>query len=388
MINMQNKILKNFEKAQKGAVIIETPEKKIHFFQGKDSGPEAHWKIKDWSVVLNILKKSDIGLGESYIKNHWETTDLPRFLSYCSVNLPYLTDFNSSGFLNKISFYLYNNFLKRNTKKGSQDNIHFHYDIGNDFYNLWLDPTMTYSSALRRNSNETLQEAQLNKYDRILSKIEETTKLEGCRILEIGCGWGGFATEAVKKNAVVTGITISQKQYDFAKHRLGEKSTILYKDYRDVSGVFDAIVSIEMFEAVGEKYWSSYFQKIKESLAKGGKALIQTITIQDDLFDRYCRDSDYIRHYIFPGGLLPSKKIFCQYAKKYNLRVNEVFEFGQDYAWTLRQWLKNFKSIEGKLIKSGYSPQFIRSWEFYLGLCIAGFETQRTNVVQFELIND
>jgi cyclopropane-fatty-acyl-phospholipid synthase len=241
---------------------------------------------------------------------------------------------------------------------------------------------MTYSSALRCSSNDTLETAQLNKYGRII----DTLSLEGKNVLEIGCGWGGFAEQAANAGANVTGITISNEQFHFAKNRIGSKANILMQDYRDIKKKYDHIVSIEMFEAVGERYWSTYFSKIKESLTKGGRAIIQTITIRDDVFNAYRKNSDYIRHYVFPGGMLPSKNRFYNEVNNAKMDVASVLEFGQDYAWTLKQWLNAFVDVRNNLTNLNYSPYFLRAWEFYLSMCIAGFETKRTDVVQFEIV--
>ena len=243
---------------------------------------------------------------------------------------------------------------------------------------------MTYSSAIRNNEQDSLHQAQLNKYHRIINKLD----LQGKNTLEIGCGWGGFAHEASNFGADVTGITISDKQYNFAKKRIGNKANILLQDYRDVKGKYDRIVSIEMLEAVGEKYWQTYFNQIKKSLLSSGKAVIQTITIDDDFFAQYRKNSDYIRHHVFPGGMLPSKSKFCANANKARLHVNEIFEFGHDYAWTLRKWQDNIKNQKDKLLALNYSEEFLRAWDFYLSISIAGFLCGRTNVIQAEIFND
>ena len=212
--------------------------------------------------------------------------------------------------------------------------------------------------------------------------------MSGKNTLEIGCGWGGFASEASSIGADVTGITISDSQYDFAQKRIGNKANILLQDYRDIKLKYDRIVSIEMFEAVGEKYWQTYFNQIKKSLSSGGKAIIQTITIADDFFSQYRKNSDYIRHHVFPGGMLPSKSQFRTKANKAKLYVNEIFEVGHDYAWTLRRWQENIKTNKEKLATLNYSEAFYRAWDFYLSISIAGFLSGRTNVMQVEIIND
>jgi cyclopropane-fatty-acyl-phospholipid synthase len=377
-----NEFIKAFEKNKIGGITICTPDNLVYNFQGEQPGIDCDFIIKDWLVIDAIIKRGDIGLGETYCQNLWESSNVAKFLSYCSLNLDYIKNSGSATLLNRILFYFFNNFTRLNTKHGSKKNIIEHYDIGNSFYKMWLDPTMTYSSALRCSSNDTLETAQLNKYGRII----DTLSLEGKNVLEIGCGWGGFAEQAANAGANVTGITISNEQFHFAKNRIGSKANILMQDYRDIKKKYDHIVSIEMFEAVGERYWSTYFSKIKESLTKGGRAIIQTITIRDDVFNAYRKNSDYIRHYVFPGGMLPSKNRFYNEVNNAKMDVASVLEFGQDYAWTLKQWLNAFVDVRNKLTNLNYSPYFLRAWEFYLSMCIAGFETKRTDVVQFEIV--
>ena len=374
---------KLFEKAEIGDLTIRTPDDKILKFQGSKKGVSADWIIKDWSVVMMCIKRGDIGLGESYVAGLWESSDLVSFLLYCSVNLHNIQNNGNGGFLERVLFYLYNNFVRMNHKYGSKKNISDHYDISNDFFKLWLDPTMTYSSAIRSNHNDSLEQAQRNKYHKIINTVD----IKNRSVLEIGCGWGGFAAEAIENGADFTGITISDNQYAFAKQKLGNKAKILVKDYREINNRYDTIVSIEMFEAVGERYWSTYFSKIKESLNNGGRALIQTITINDFDFEQYKKNSDYIRHYVFPGGLLPSKKVFCKSVQDAGMTVGRIFEFGHDYTWTLKQWLNNFINAKNKLITMDYKDSFLRSWQFYFSICIAGFESGKTNVMQVEIIN-
>jgi cyclopropane-fatty-acyl-phospholipid synthase len=376
-------IKKLLAKADIGSLDLYTPENVMVSFKGSKPGPVADLHIKDWKMVDMVIKRGDIGLGEAYHEGLFESSDLMSFLNYCTRNVDSIENRGNGSFLNNMIFYFYDQFLRLNTKYGSKKNIVKHYDIGNDFYKLWLDPTMTYSSALRKNDNENLQEAQINKYQRIIDNLDIKNK----SVLEIGCGWGGFANEAIKSGADITGITISDQQYHFAKDKLGNNAKILMQDYRDVTSKYDRIVSIEMFEAVGEKYWPIYFNQIKNSLVKGGRAMIQAITIDDNVFDRYRKTSDYIRHHVFPGGMLASKERFALEVQKAKLDLVEVFEFGQDYAWTLREWHKNFMAQKALLLSMHYSPVFLRAWEFYLSICVAGFESHRTNVMQVEIIN-
>lgn len=376
-------IKKLFENANIGRLTIYTPnDQEVNFF-GSELGPIGELKIYDWKIMDMVAKRGDIGLGEAYHMGLWDSSNIADFLTYCSVNISKIGNSGNGNLYNRIVFYLYNQFVRLNTKYGSKKNILAHYDIGNDFYSLWLDPTMTYSSAIRNNNESDLEQSQINKYNRIINNLGLADK----KVLEIGCGWGGFAEQAAKVGARLTGITISDKQYDFAKKRVEGSANILKQDYRDVHDTFDRVVSIEMFEAVGEKYWPTYFSQIKKSLVNGGRAIIQTITIQDEAFSQYRKNSDYIRHHVFPGGMLPSKTVFCNEARKANLDVGEIFDFGNDYAWTLAQWQKKFNLHKEQLISMNYPEAFLRAWEFYFSLSIAGFKSGRTNVMQVELIN-
>ncbi len=373
-----------FTKAAIGNLTIYTPEDKVLNFTGQQQeNLSCDLYIKDWRMMDIVLRRGDIGLGEAYQQGMWESSNLSNFLTYCSFNLENISHQGDASKLNKFIFYLYNNLIRQNSKKGSKKNILDHYDIGNDFYQLWLDDTMTYSSGLLKSSNDNLVSAQKNKYSRIIDLLSLANK----DVLEIGCGWGGFAAQASAAGANVTSITISAKQYQWARKKLNNKASIMLKDYREITGKYDNIVSIEMFEAVGEKYWPMYFNKIKQSLRQNGKALIQTITIKDEMFARYRKNSDYIRHCIFPGGMLASKERFCLEASRAKLGIGSILEFGHDYAWTLEQWYNNFMAIRDKLIADNYSPVFLRAWEFYLSFSIAGFNSGKTNVMQVELIN-
>lgn len=377
------KLKKMFSHATVGQLTIYTPEGKLLSFEGEYSGPICDVFIKNWKVISMVFKRADIGLGEAYHEGFWSSSNVTNFLIYCELNFKHLQKYITLSYIKKIKFYLYNYYIRANTKKGAKKNILAHYDLGNDFYAMWLDPSMTYSSALRQNKSDTLEQAQKNKYQRMINNLY----LKNKTVLEIGCGWGGFAEQAAQAGADVTGITISRNQYNFSKNRLGDKANIVFQDYRDIKNKFDNIVSIEMFEAVGEKYWPVYFDKIKSLLTKNGRALIQTITIRDDLFECHKKDSDYIRHHIFPGGLVPSKQRFIEEVKKAKMKTENIIEFGEDYAWTLKSWLKNFQAIKPQLVNQNYPSSFLRSWEFYLHFCIAAFELKKTNVMQIEIFN-
>jgi cyclopropane-fatty-acyl-phospholipid synthase len=294
-----------------------------------------------------------------------------------------LDDFANGSFVNQILFRIYNNFVRRNSLGGSRRNIQDHYDVGNEFYSLWLDKSMTYSSALFAGEAADLEAAQRKKYERILSKFVKPA----ASVLEIGCGWGGFAERAAQEAHHVTGLTISPSQHRFAIERLKGAADIRLEDYRKSSGVFDMIVSIEMFEAVGEQYWAKYFQTVADRLKRGGRAMIQTITIRDDAFDVYRLRSDFIRHYVFPGGMLPSLQRFREEAERAGLKVASVFSFGKDYAQTLREWSTRMQAKSADIMVLGHDQKFLRNWEFYLGICAATFNVARTDVSQVELVH-
>ncbi len=269
-----------------------------------------------------------------------------------------------------------------NTLKGSKKNIHAHYDLGNAFYKLWLDPSMTYSSAIFDDSTKNLEQAQHRKYDRIIDELDAGSG----SLIEVGCGWGGFAERAQQRGDFdIKGITLSEEQHAFAQQRLGNSADIVLEDYRHQQGKFQHIVSIEMFEAVGERYWQTYFAKLKSMLQQKGKAVVQTITINEADFPRYRRGGDFIRSFIFPGGMLPTPTRFKQEAAKAGLKVDNEFFFGYDYAKTLGVWLNNFDAEINKVKALGFDESFIRLWRFYLAACISGFNTDRTNVMQVTL---
>jgi cyclopropane-fatty-acyl-phospholipid synthase len=358
------------------------PNGEVTLVKGANPGPAARFEIQDWDVLRRILARGDIGLGEEYIAGRWNTDNVERLVSLFLLNLDHFAEFSDGNLINRLGFVIHNALLRRNSIRGSSRNIEEHYDVGNDFYSLWLDRSMTYSSALFDGAAD-LYRAQQNKYERILSKFQAAH----ARVLEIGCGWGGFAERAIADGHRVTGLTISPAQHRFATERLGANAEIRLEDYRRCRGQFDNIVSIEMFEAVGENYWPQYFQVIAERLTRGGRAVIQTITIRDELFESYRRRSDFIRHYVFPGGMLPSLARFRQEAERAGLKFAGAFGFGKDYVRTLRDWLARMQAQEVAIKALGHDQQFLRNWEFYLGICAAAFAVGRTDVVQVELIN-
>lgn len=374
--------LRKLDGIREGYLNVEMPNGKSYQFGRDSEGRPVQLVIKDWRVIENLVTRGDTGFAEDYRAGKWETDDLTSLLTIGLLNEravdQMISGSKSFQFLSKLSYL-----MKRNTLEGSKKNIHAHYDLGNDFYSLWLDKTMTYSAAIFKNQNENLESAQLNKYDRLIERFENPNP----SVLEIGCGWGGFAERCAEKTygADISGVTISDEQFDYSCNRVGGKAQIIKKDYRLLNGTYDQIVSIEMFEAVGEEYWSTYFKKVKSLMKEKGSALIQTITIADDKFESYRKGSDVIRSLIFPGGMLPSPKEFEKSANRDGLRMTDKFEFGMDYARTLEIWLENFDSQYVEVKKLGFDEGFIRLWRFYLASCIAGFKTGRINVMQAEL---
>jgi cyclopropane-fatty-acyl-phospholipid synthase len=385
---LENIIKLNFfkilKKIEYGQILVTLPDKKKLEFKGSYQGRNVDAEIIDWRVIINFLLKGDIGLASDYRDGYFKTTDLLSLFYFIMDNQKFFLSHGRGKFIFRKLYYIFY-LTKRNTIKGSQKNIRHHYDLGNDFYKLWLDDTMTYSSGVFLSKNDSLQTAQINKYQRILDKIGDSKS----NILEIGCGWGGFAKHATNRNHSVRGITLSLEQAQYAKTILNSMSSeIIIADYRNQSGLYDHIVSIEMFEAVGKKYWPIYFKKIKELLRPTGKFIMQTITIDEALFKHYSKSSDMIRTFIFPGGLLPTENIIKSNLKKNNLICRDIFKFGQDYAMTIEIWLDNFKKQLSKIKSMGFGDDFIKIWEFYLAECIVAFKSGRINVVQMEITHE
>jgi cyclopropane-fatty-acyl-phospholipid synthase len=373
---------KALDSLEYGTLEFTAPNGEVTVARGHQPGPDASFHIHDWDVLRRIMARGDIGLGEEYIAGSWDTHSVEKLVSLFLLNLDHFSDFSHGNILNRLGFVVHNALVRRNSIAGSARNIQDHYDVGNEFYSLWLDRSMTYSSALYGTDCD-LFHAQQNKYERILSKFDKPR----ASVLEIGCGWGGFAERAAADSYQVTGLTISPSQHKFATERLNGAADIKLEDYRRSKGQFDNIVSIEMFEAVGEHYWPQYFSTVAERLKRGGRAIIQTITIKDELFAGYRTRSDFVRHYVFPGGMLPSLARFREEAEKAGLKFAGAFGFGKDYARTLREWLVRMQGQESAIKALGHDQQFLRNWEFYLGICAATFEVARTDVVQVELVN-
>jgi len=382
MINrmITHALLDRLSQAPYGQLTVITPDGVSRVLGGVGEGACTQVTLMDWGVARLLIRKGDIGLAEAYRDGRLVCPDLTQLFLFGMQNQAVMGTVMDGGKIG-ILWSRFRYWLNRNTPSGSQQNIHAHYDIGNDFYRLWLDPSMTYSSALFHSDTDTLEVAQQQKYDRIINRLGTSGS-----VLEIGCGWGGFADRALQKGDFsLKGLTISDEQFAYATERLGGRATIALEDYRHQVGQYDHIVSIEMFEAVGEAYWPTYFKAIKSLLAKGGNAIIQTIDIADDCFDRYRRTGDAIRTFIFPGGMLPSPSRFQAEAQRAGLTVTDRFSFGLDYAKTLGLWLSQFERVGDDLMAMGFDQAFIRLWRFYLTLCRAGFLFQRTDVCQWEL---
>ena len=356
---------------------------------GQGAEPRAAMRLNDWSVCTASLKSGDIGFAESWIAGGWTSPDLASLLKLFIANRDAIEKVIYGTWWGRF-IYRAKHLLNRNSRQGSKKNIHAHYDIGNAFYKQWLDETMNYSSALFAGDNAlSMPQAQAAKVRRAL---HECGVQPGQRLLEIGCGWGALAeTAAVEFGAHVTGVTLSTEQLAYAQERVqragvGGQTELRLQDYRDIADEpFDAIASIEMFEAVGREYWDSFFATLRSKLKPGGRACIQTITIRDDLFERYVRSTDFIQQYIFPGGLLPSVSAFKAQAARAGLEVTNELDFGRDYAETLRRWRTQFLSRDGQVRQLGFDTRFMRIWEFYLAYCEAAFDTGNTSVVQFTL---
>ena len=360
-----------------------------HFFGKEGDSLKAQIKINTPSFTSKLLKKGSSALGESYINNEFETNDLPSLIELSAKNINITYKFSgllSMPFLQNI----YNKFIFTNTKERSKKNISAHYDLGNDFFSIWLDKTLTYSCGIFNSDNETLEEAQINKYNKLINLIQPKP---GSNMLEIGCGWGGFAEQLAKNYDVkLDCITISKKQFEFTKTKinklgLNHKVNVKMLDYRDVKKKYDNIVSIEMIEAVGEKFLGKYFTSIKQNLKPEGKAAIQSIIINDSLYDRYRTKEDFIQKFIFPGGFLPSFKSLKKLSNQSGLEIDKHNLYGQHYSNTLQKWRNSFLNSWEKISRQGFNTSFKKMWDFYFSYCEAGFKSKNINLIQFSLYN-
>lgn len=373
--------LRTLSGVRSGSLDLTLPDGSRHRFEGTEQGVAADLEVRDWRMVTRLVAAGDIGMTEAYRDGDCDTRNLTRLLTFALMNERALDRYLYGSRLRALAFqamYWFN----RNTRAGSQRNIAAHYDLGNAFYRLWLDESMTYSSALFAGPGEDLRAGQMRKYDRI---IDGLASLSG-RLLEIGCGWGGFAERALSRGDFAPkGLTLSTEQAAYARERLGSRAEIAIQDYRDEGARYDHVVSIEMFEAVGERYWPVYFARLREMLADRGRAMIQTITVADRYFDAYRKGGDMIRSFIFPGGMLPSPSRFESEARRAGLRVEDSFGFGMDYSRTLTEWLVRFDQARDQIRAMGFDEPFIRVWRFYLAACAASFAVGRTDVVQYRL---
>ena len=383
-----NFVFKTLKHIKHGHLKLTNFNNDVFYFGDKKENLKAEIKINQPGFFLNVIKNGSIGLAESYMKGEFETNNLSNLIELTARNIDIIYKFSGILDLSAIN-YLRNKFIK-NTISRSKENIAKHYDLGNEFFSLWLDKTLTYSSAIFDQEGQKLEEAQQNKYEKLTNLLSPKN---GSKLLEIGCGWGGFAEYLGKKYDVkLDCITISKKQYEFAKERihkagLNHKVNIEMIDYRDVKKKYDAIASIEMIEAVGEDYLYNYFQSIKNNLAEKGKAGIQAITINDKYFDRYKTKQDFIQKYIFPGGFLPSKKVLYNYANKNGLEINSYNSYGLHYSNTLILWRDEFLKKWDLISKQGFDLIFKRMWNFYLSYCEAGFKSKNIDLIQFSLSN-
>jgi cyclopropane-fatty-acyl-phospholipid synthase len=371
-----------------GTLTVVMPWGEEHVFAGKEPGPEARVVIHDRAFVRRVVTGSNIGLAEGYMDGQWDTPDLDALLDLGVVNsragmaarLPVLSRPAQRAW----------HALRDNTRAGSRQNVEYHYDLGNDFYELWLDDTMTYSCANFETGTDDLRGAQVRKWDRVLELVQPGPR---DRLLEIGCGWGGFAIHAAKAAGCrVTGITLSQEQAALARERVEREGLegqvdIRIEDYRDVRERFTAIASIEMFEAVGQRWWPTFFERIRALLEPGRAAALQVITIDDDQFDSYARNPDFTQRYIFPGGMLPSPSRFRAVAEAAGLDIASLRFFGHDYARTLEQWAKRFECVVPQVKSLGFDDRFVRMWRYYLSYCRAGFDSGNIDVMQVRLVS-
>ena len=373
---------------KKGHLILTNYDDEKYLFGDPSQKLKVKIKINKPGLTYQIVKSGSTGLAEAYMRGDFETDDLTNLIELTAKNIKLVYKF--SGLLDFSIFNKIKNFLLKNDKSRSKKNISKHYDLGNEFFSLWLDPTLTYSSAIFDQKDNDLEKAQINKYKKLVELIKPKS---GNKILEIGCGWGGFAEYVGKNHDVkLDCITISKKQFEYASNRifkigLNEKINIQFKDYRDVKQKYNSIASIEMIEAVGQNYLENYFKTIKTNLVRDGSAAIQAITIDDNLFDRYKTKEDFIQKYIFPGGFLPSKKKLYDLSQNNGLAINQYNSYGLHYSNTLKIWRDEFFKKWEEISKQGFDNKFKRMWHFYLSYCEAGFKSKNIDLIQFSLQN-
>jgi cyclopropane-fatty-acyl-phospholipid synthase len=368
-----------------GSLTVTFPDGSTRVYTADAPGPAAQIDVHRGRAVWRMISGGELGFAEAFMDGDWSTPDLTELIKYTLVNEKALeAELNASWLVRAVTTLQHR--LRENTRTGSKKNIAYHYDLGNGFYEQWLDETMTYSSAYFTSPTMSLADAQREKIRRLITSLDVKP---GEKILEIGCGWGGFAELAAREtDASVTGITLSQEQARYARERmhragLGDRVDIVIEDYRDVKGTFDKIASIEMFEAVGERYWPIFFDTVRDRLRDGGRAVLQIITIADDRYDAYRNSVDFIQRYIFPGGMLPSPSALAEVIENSGLKLNGVTYFGQSYSETVRQWYERFRDRWDTIAPLGFDERFYRMWRMYLNYCEAGFWHGSINVGQF-----
>jgi cyclopropane-fatty-acyl-phospholipid synthase len=385
----ENFILDKLKSIKGGNLNLKNYNQETKLFGESSGNVKADIVVHNPKFYFNILKGGSTGLAECYVRDEFSTSDLTSLIELTARNIDLTHRF--SGVLN-IAFLknLFRNLFFSNTRSKSKEYISKHYDLGNEFFSIWLDKTLTYSSAIYNKPNDDLANAQLNKYNKLIDFIKPKS---GDKILEIGCGWGGFAEHLAKNHDIkLDCITISKKQLDFTKKRifnagLNEKVDIKFLDYRDLKGKYDSIASIEMIEAVGEKYLDKYFSTIKENLKPSGIGAIQAIIIKDELFDRYRKNEDFIQKYIFPGGFLPSLRSIKSHCKQSGLELTDYNSYGSHYSNTLKEWRGNFARSWNDISRQGFDLSFKKIWDFYFSYCEAGFKSKNIDLIQFSLSN-
>ncbi|MCP9482991.1 cyclopropane-fatty-acyl-phospholipid synthase family protein [Shimia sp. CNT1-13L.2] len=371
-------------KINRGRIDFVMPDGRVFRAEGPEAGPVAELRVHDEDTFARLVREGDLGFCDAYIEGGWSTPDLQAFLDFLQSDNDVLYDGFPGMFFVRI-YERMRHWMNRNTKEQAKKNISYHYDLGNEFYALWLDETMTYSSALFQTGQESMEAAQTAKY---ASMVDEMGAQPGDHVLEIGCGWGGFAEYAAKERGLrVTGLTISEEQLKFAKERI-EKAGLSHlvdfklQDYRDEQGQYDGIASIEMFEAVGEKYWPAYFETVRDRLRPGKNATLQIITLTEARFETYRKGVDFIQKYIFPGGMLPSRTALKDEVAKAGLHFVKSVEFGESYSQTLRRWHETFNAQWDRVQDLGFDDRFRRMWNFYLTSCAAAFHSGNCDVTQ------
>ena len=382
-------VLNKLKKIKNGNLKLINYDGKVFHFGSLESNLSADIKINNPKFYFNIISGGSSALGEAHMNRDFYTSNLTNLIEISAKNIELVYSFSGSLKIKKIKNF-FKSIFASNTKSKSLQHISKHYDLGNNFFSKWLDKTLTYSSAVYENENDSIEIAQKNKYQKLIDLLNVK---DGNKVLEIGCGWGGFSEYLAKNyNVSIDCITISKKQFEFTKKRISDaglnnKVNVLFLDYRDLQDKYDKIVSIEMIEAVGENYLGKYFETIKKSLNKDGSAALQGITIRDDLFDRYKRSEDFIQKYIFPGGFLPSVNLMKTLIEKNKLNLIKVNSYPDDYAKTLANWKINFFKAWNNITPLGFDETFKRMWEFYLSYCEAGFKSKNINLIQISMSN-